>query len=136
MARLYYEKPKTAAALASGSPPALTEWAEKITKLIPSEIVAGYLTLVGLISKLTSNAPLWMWISVGACFVLTPLYLKKVAEPGKPIRNHLIVSAFAFIVWAYSVSGHLVVPNYYDAAVASIVLVLFTLISGVIPMDQ
>jgi len=136
MARLYYERPKTAAALASGSPQALDEWAEKITKLIPSEIVAGYLTLVGLISKLTSNARWWMWISVGVCFVLTPLYLKKVAVPGKPIRNHLIVSAFGFIVWAYSVSGHLVVPNYYDAAVASIVLVLFTLISGVIPMDK
>jgi len=136
MSRLYYAKPLARPGFTAGTDSKLSEWGEKVTKLIPAEIVAGYVTLVGLASKLGSFRTAMMWACLGACFVLTPLYLRKVAEPNKPMRNHLLVSAVAFLVWAYSVSGHLVVPAYYDAAAASIALVLFTLVSGVIPLDK
>ncbi len=133
MSRLYYEQPVGASA-AQGASGGAARFLEKVAKLVPSEIVAGYLVLVGLVPlvRIESSKP---WLNAAVfllCLVLTPVYLNRQAEPGKPKRTHLIVSTCAFVVWAYATSGALVVGHYYDPAVASIALVGFTLVSGAI----
>lgn len=114
------------------------EYGEKVAKLIPGEIIAGYVCLVGLIPliKFESVRPLAFAANFVLCLVLTPIYLNVQAERGRPKRNHLILSTVAFPVWAYAVSGGVVIPHLYDSAIASILLVLFTLVSGVIPLDE
>jgi hypothetical protein len=147
MSRLFYTKPSTPVVgilptAKSGSAMGFDDYAEKVSKLIPSEIVAGYLTLFGMVS-LISNPSTQKYVYViifAVCLVLTPIYLSKVAEKDKPKRNHLIVSTIAFIIWAYTTTGatlqSILTAAPFEQALASIILVIFSLISAVIPMDK
>jgi hypothetical protein len=151
MSRLYYEteRPQRDAAKGQfdqgkrtfkleqgGSSPEVKSFLEKIAKLIPSEVIAGYITLIGLLTALKNPGmrPVFYAIAFILCLVLTPIYLNYQADPGKPKKIHLIVSMFAFVVWAYATSGQQVVPQLYDPAIASFALVAFSLISGAIPL--
>jgi hypothetical protein len=121
----------------SAAPDAM-RYLEKVAKVVPSEIVAGYLTLVGFV-PLIRQATIRPWVYAAAfaiCVILTPLYMNAQADKAKPKRRHLILSTVAFIVWAYAVSGNAVAAPLYDPAVASILLVVFSLISGAIPLIQ
>ena len=114
-----------------------TETLEKIAKLIPSEVITGYSGLITLFLNVKGQKA--QYVAFGLTFVLglvlTPLYLNKMAEKGKPKRNHLILSTFAFIVWAYFTSGRQVVPNLYDGIWATATLFIFTMISGAVPLN-
>lgn len=111
---------------------------DKVSKLIPSEIIAGYLAMFGFV-PLVQNKALQsgvLWVIFGLCLIVTPIYLNRQAEKNKPKRNHLIISTIAFIVWAYATTGSTLVTDFYDAAIGSIVLVAFSLISAAIPLDK
>lgn len=144
MGRLYYEKqhdPTQPEAFA-GEGQGFNEYLDKIARLIPSEIIAGYLTMIGFVGSVkdTQAQNIITWIVFAIGLILTPIYLNKVAEAGKPKRNHLILSAFAFLVWAYVTTGkqllETISPNLFDQAVASIILVAFSLISAIIPLNK
>jgi hypothetical protein len=137
MSRLYYAKPPNQANLASGDQQsAAKDYLEKISKLIPSEVLALWLGLVGLIPavELPISKP---WLYAGAfvlCLILTPFYLSAMADKGKPKLVHLIVSTIAFPFWAYSISGASVIPKQYSPALAGMLILIFTAISGLIPL--
>ncbi len=148
MSRLFYEREKSTRsnggekAKAIGhneSETGVRAYLEKVAKLIPGEVLAAYLTMIGLatgindISENTQNIILWCIFSIGAVF--TPIYLNYMADQDKPKAVHLILSTVAFVVWAYQVTGDKL-PIWYNANVASIALILFTLISGVIPLKK
>ena len=144
MGRLYYEKkydPIQPRAF-EGEGKGFSDYLEKVARLIPSEIIAGYLTMMGFVGSVkdihTQNVIAWIVFSIG--LILTPIYLSNVAEADKPKRNHLILSTVAFLVWAYVTTGkqllETISPNLFDQAVASIVLVAFSLISAVIPLNK
>jgi hypothetical protein len=139
MERLYYPPPQVGGlASGGGTDVDVGQAAEKIGKLIPSELLTAYAALVSasmVIKYEAARLPV-AGICFAICLILTPLYLKRVATEGKPKRNHLIVSTIAFPVWAYLISGNQVVPQLYDAALATIVALLFSLISGLIPMNK
>lgn len=131
MARLYYEiseqTPRTRTRGKSSS-----EYFEKVAKLVPAELIAGYVALIGFV-PLIRNSNLHPWFfgaSFLLCLVLTPIYLNSQAEKGRPKRNHLVVSTVAFVFWAYAVSGSTTWPAIHDPAIASILLVAFSLVSG------
>jgi hypothetical protein len=114
------------------------QYLEKVSKLVPSEIIAAYVALVGLVPviRYQSVRPWMYWVIFVTCLVLTPIYLNALADQGKPKRNHLFLSTGAFVVWAYSVSGGAVVPSLHDPAIASITIITYSLVSGVIPLDR
>ncbi|MEA5258322.1 hypothetical protein VB264_11065 [Arcicella aquatica] len=144
MGRLYYEKkydptqPKAFAGEGQG----FSDHLDKVARLIPSEIIAGYLTMIGFVGSVKNiqvqNVIAWIVFAIG--LILTPIYLNNVAEADKPKRNHLILSTVAFIVWAYVTTGkqllQTISPDIFDQAVASIVLVAFSLISAAIPLNK
>lgn len=147
MARLYYEKSNILSLTDETPPPPqnLNNYLEKVAQLIPSEVIAGYLTMVGFVSSIknenTRDISLWVVLCIG--LVLTPLYLNHVATPGKPKRNHLIISTLAFLVWSYVITGEELLATIYPAnqnpfepALASIILVAFSLISAIMPMGD
>ncbi len=116
----------------------VNSYLEKISRLIPSEIIAGYLAMFGFV-PLVENVNVReyiIWIVFFMCLILTPIYLNMQAEKGKPKMNHLLVSSLAFVIWAYVTTGMKLVPGLYDAAAASIILVAFSLISAVIPLNK
>jgi hypothetical protein len=144
MGRLYYEKQNdpTQPKAFSGKGQGFNEYLDKVARLIPSEIIAGYLTMIGFVGSVkgiqAQNIITWIVFAIG--FILTPIYLNKVADAGKPKQNHLILSTIAFLVWAYVTTGkqllETISPNLFDQAVASIMLVAFSLISAVIPLNK
>ncbi|NMH87648.1 hypothetical protein [Flavivirga algicola] len=116
----------------------VNSYLEKISRLIPSEIIAGYLAMFGFVPLIenTKVRGYIIWIIFFMCLVLTPIYLNRHAEKGKPKINHLLVSSLAFVIWAYVTTGMKLVPGLYDAAAASIILVAFSLVSAVIPLNK
>ena len=144
MARLYYEKQPTPL-LESDVPveeKKATDYLEKVALLVPSEVIAGYLTMMGLTSAVSSMQArnITIWIVLLAGLILTPIYLNKVADKNKPKRNHIILSTIAFIVWAFATTGNQIFQSFnlgeFDPALASISLVLFTLVSGAVPLNK
>jgi hypothetical protein len=138
MSRLYYP-PLTKSSLARGEREGINgkEYLEKVAKLVPAEILTGYSALISLF--LTKSAAEKEW-ACGAFFVLgiilTPTYLNNMAEPGKPKTVHLVVSTIAFVVWAYFTSAYQVIPQYYDSTWATAALIVFSLVSGAIPLKK
>jgi hypothetical protein len=149
MSRLYYPPEVRAAASADrtrgvvdgddqGGGGSGSEWPQKIAKLIPTELVTAYGALGAAILTIEEEAwraPLYI-ASFVLCLVLTPVYLYRADANNLPKRNHLIVSTLAFPVWAYLVSGKVVVPNLYDAGLATVVAIVFSLVTGAIPMNR
>ncbi len=138
-ATLETEKDQTTLEVTDGG---VNEYLNKIARLIPSEIIAGYLFLMGG-AGLIKNGNVQMvayWVAFAVGLILTPVYLNKVAAENKPKINHIIVSSVGFIVWAYATTGATlsatIAPNIYDSAVASFILALFSLISGSIPLTK
>ena len=139
MSRLYYP-PIKLGELAGGEGAGLDtgDAAKKIGKLIPTELITAYAALVAAalsIQLIGVRLPIF-WGCFVLCLVLTPLYLNKVADPGKPKRNQLIISTIAFPIWAYLVSGNQVIPQWYDAGLATVIAIAFSLVSGLVPMNK
>ena len=120
---------------------------DKVVKLIPTEIVGAYMVLNGIIGLPASStaesmralsAPpvsddtlrLYLIQAVFAILlVLTPLYLAKVAKVTN--RRQLAVTTMSFVVWAYTLGGPFIVWGLYYPLVASVLLVIWSL---VVPM--
>lgn len=145
MGRLYYEKqilPVGEKETPVKSENRFNDYLNKVATLIPSEVLAGYLTMIGFVGAITNTHIkvyiAWTIFAVG--FILTPIYLNHVADENKPKRNHLILSTVAFIVWAYVTTGKQLLDFFstslFDQAIASIILVLFSLISAIIPLNK
>lgn len=137
MGRLYYDSDGKARLQSGEGDTKTKEYFEKIAKLIPSEIIAAYMAIIGLIPLIKNNSlhePFYYGTFL-VLLILTPLYFIKVADKKKPKTIHVILSSLAFIVWAYCISGATIVPNYFDSAISSIILIVFTLISGLIPLE-
>lgn len=120
---------------------------DKVVKLIPTEIVGAYMVLNGIIGlpaspvvadmRFPSAPPVsddtLRFYLVQAVFaillVLTPLYLAKIAKVTN--RRQLAVTTMSFVVWAYTLGGPFVVWGLYYPLVASVLLVIWSL---VVPM--
>jgi hypothetical protein len=143
MSRLFYEadpaRQKDFLRKGPGGGAATTKsYLEKVAKLVPSEVIIGFLTIVGFIPLIRFSS-LQMWFLWGAFLLglmLTPIYLNFQAEKGKPKKLHLGISTIAFMAWAYATSGEKMIPQLYDPAIGSIVLVVFSLISGAVPLRR
>lgn len=113
------------------------EYADRITRYIPSEVVAAYLVASGFAVD-AKNAGTWFIVIFTACIVTTPIYITRFTVTRKEAWTNSIMALLAFVVWAYA-SGvgffhHL---KWYDAPTASVVLILFTLVSGaVVPVSK
>lgn len=104
----------------------------RVAKYIPAEILAAYITALGLIK--TSDEPglrWWLYLAfLVLCFVMTPVYFNLLAEKGEPKTMQMVISSVAFLVWAYSLGGFFDEIKLYHSLVASLILIAFTLISG------
>jgi hypothetical protein len=95
---------------------------EKIVKLIPAEVVAGYSALIYLASHVTDES-LHIWL-YGVAFLVGL------------IATQMVLSTFAFVAWAYLTSGKQIIPQYYDIAGAGFLVVVVTLVNGCIPIRR
>ncbi len=99
------------------------DYAKILLKLIPSEIIAAYVTVAGLIP---GGNTMWLWgITVVLLILVTP-YLRKFQGVTSPL--HYAVSSISFVVWVFAIGGPFVTMSWYQSWMGSIVLILWTLI--------
>jgi len=122
----------------TGSTSTADGYLAKIIKLIPAEVVATYTGIFNLIDGLPKTwQPKWYWGTVIFFWVGTPVVLLLIGKrEGKlPGIAHLTISTIAFGVWAYAVSGAVVLGSpLFQPALAGIALLVFTFISGLVPL--
>jgi hypothetical protein len=117
--------------LARATDNSVKDYFERVAKYVPSEVLAAYLTLVGVIANAPMPRRLWLdLVSFLVGLVMTPIYLAKMADKNEPKRLHLVIASVAFVVWSYSLKGIFEDLRWYESITASVALVLFSLISG------
>jgi len=124
--------------LRSGEPTTdIKEYFDRVAKYIPAEVVAAYISANGVATLARSPGTLFTLI-FAACVLCTPLYITRFTSTRKEAWTNSVMAIAAFMVWAYATGGGLVTYlGWYDAPTASVILVLFTLVSGaVVPVAK
>jgi hypothetical protein len=97
-----------------------------LLKLIPSEIVAAYMVIDGLVP---GDKPYAKWVATGASMfllILTPIYLNKLYKVHKWLQ--ILFTTGSFVVWVYWMGGPFKYWGIHVPPIASIILVLWTLL--------
>ena len=94
----------------------------RLLKLIPSEVVAAYLAIQGIVPEESQK---WGLLVVSlVLFIITPFYLRKVQEVKQV--SQVFISSLSFIVWVYCMGGPFVLFNIHEPWIASVLLLLWT----------
>ena len=97
---------------------------DRLLKLIPSEIVAAYMVLAGIIPQ---DYAKWGLLIVSVILlVLVPFYLKLFQKVDRILQ--IIITTISFAVWVYSLGGPFKEWGIYYAWLSSVILILWTLI--------
>jgi hypothetical protein len=125
--------PAGAGRLRRGEPATdIKEYLERVSRYIPAEIVAAYISANGVATLAQKPGPLFGLI-FATCLVCTPLYITRFTSTRNEAWTNGVMAMAAFIVWAYATGGGLVTHlGWYNAPTASVILILFTLVSGAI----
>jgi hypothetical protein len=99
---------------------------DRLLKLIPSEIVAAYLVIEGMIPSGETHAPLVSLIAVLVLLILIPFYLNKTMNVKR--TGQIILTMVSFIIWIYSLGGPFALYGVHIGYVGSVLLVLWTLV--------
>lgn len=110
------------------------DYPSKVVKYIPVEIVAGFLTLDGILSA--SSVPTFAhWLVFILLLVLTPIYtwrfttvrsqaVKKLHLP--PAKAQIIIATVSFLIWVFAIGGPFKFLSGYNPVYGSVLLILFT----------
>jgi hypothetical protein len=115
---------------------------ERIAKYVPAEMLAFSIFINAILDqamkaggKLTAMAGFPVvhiaMVALAACMVSTPLFVWYVRQKGDAWFLNAIVSFFAFPVWSYAI-GNVAFYDYRDGNLAAILLVSFSLLSGLV----
>lgn len=104
-----------------------------LIKYIPSEIVAAYVCILGILYPQSSNANIPNcvgWVIFGMMVVITGAYIAKSTynKLQPPAYMQIIVSMFSFIIWAYTLGGPFKTTPHYDSRYGAITTILFTVL--------
>jgi hypothetical protein len=110
----------------------IKEYLDRVAKYVPAEVVAAYISANGVATQARAQGILFSLI-FAACLICTPIYITRFTNTRREAWINSLMGVTAFIVWAYATGGGLIkYLDWYDAPTASVILVLFTLISGAV----
>lgn len=105
-------------------------YVNRLLKLIPSETVALYMFLYGIIKSALSSPDqlvelqIWQWVTFAAVIVLNLFYLKKFHDVRDPVQYTILT--IAFVIWVLTIGGPFENLNFYKPFIGSLLLGLFT----------
>ncbi|MFL5386284.1 MAG: hypothetical protein ACJ8GN_27520 [Longimicrobiaceae bacterium] len=106
------------------------EYFDRVAKYVPAEVIAAYISASG-VATAASNPRTLAYLTFFVCLICTPLYITRFTETRKEAWTNGGMATIAFVVWAYATGGGLFqYLDWYDPPTASVILVLFTLVSG------
>jgi len=111
------------------------EYFDRLFKFIPSELVAGYIFVLGVVNQLTDagEIKIFQWLLLIVFCILTPLYLWRVQKVLK-VQQH-IISLLSFVVWVFALGGPFALSEWYNPVYGAILLPVFTLIVAIIEAE-
>ena len=140
---------------AHGGATQVDNYAVRIAKYVPAEVIAFYLAAdklfvpvaatpvqggadagTALVSKFIDAHGSYFAAGIFlVALIATPLYILQQSEKNQPWGIHAVMSSVAFVIWSYATQGALFLGNgLYDARLGSIAVLVYTLLSGfVIP---
>lgn len=139
MSRLIAPVRPGAALAASGQD---DDYVSRVAKYIPGEVVAAYTALLGILANMDVSVRDGFSIAAFAiCVVANVVYLRVLAKQSHPFGRQAVVSTIAFGVWSYAVGRDVGLfgddmLGWYEASIASFLLVSFTLVSGAVPAPK
>jgi hypothetical protein len=122
--------------------------ATRIAKLVPAEIVAGYVPLVAAAQSVGTDKDFQFKLACFALilgFILTPTYLFFAGKPGKNVVKwiNVVCSTIAFALWAYLLGGAFsmdqmkeYIGHPYDKQLGGFAVGAFTWIVACLPLKR
>ncbi|MGM0667978.1 MAG: hypothetical protein ACQETA_11710 [Bacteroidota bacterium] len=98
----------------------------RLLKLIPSEIVAAYLVIIGFIPEGYEHSKILLTAVTAILLIMIPFYLISFMSVKGPLQ--IIFTSMSFLVWVYSIGGPFVYYGIHEAVIGSVLLVLWTLL--------
>ena len=116
-----------------GGPPP-DNYAARIVKYVPADIVAAWLALVALLSPGGTAYRGLLWALFAVLMLLTPIWTVRVTrqEGRGPARIQAAVTTAAFAVWVFATGAPFAWLDFYDPAYGGVLIILFTLATGLI----
>jgi hypothetical protein len=99
-------------------------YTDRLTKYIPAEVVALYLTIDALVRSSPHFPAAFYWAVFLFCLFGTYLYLWRIEKVRKKLQLH--ISGGAFAVWVFAIGGPFAHLGWYDPIYAGILLPMFT----------
>ncbi|MEJ1938818.1 hypothetical protein WDZ92_52140 [Nostoc sp. NIES-2111] len=146
MARLVIPKSTSNAAFASARAEKLPPdtYTDRVVKYIPAESVTFFVLVDKVLIAYfgidkaeieSASLPTFVFFLSGAFIllglILTPVYLRRRALPGQPWTLHASISAIAFVIWTYTLSGSFfLLMGWHNAFVSAILAPLFTYVAA------
>ena len=118
---------------AAKKPVAKDDYATRVAKYVPSEVLAAYVAMMGIVMSMSSVdrlKPYLAWAAFVLCLAVTPIYLYRFAGAKRDKFFHMALSSVAFGFWSYALGGPFEISHLYRADVGSLLLIGFTLVSG------
>jgi hypothetical protein len=101
------------------------DYASRLLKYIPTETVAAYLALSGVVvSAAGQNRAAMLWAVFVFGLLLTPLYLRRVGNVRSWLQ--LGISTAAFAVWVFALGGPWSLLSWYEPYQGTLLLIAFT----------
>jgi hypothetical protein len=101
------------------------DYASRLLKYIPTETVAAYLALSGVVASANGqNRAAMLWAVFAFGLLLTPLYLRRVGRVRSWLQ--LVISTAAFVVWVFALGGPWALLSWYEPYYGTLLLIAFT----------
>jgi hypothetical protein len=112
-------------------------YVDRIIKYIPTEIVAAWIAIKGIITgAAASSKDVAMWSCFVILAILTPFYIAKAAKlaGSPPPVLQAAISTGAFIVWCFALGAPFdtVINPANQSLFGSLLLIVYTLVIGLI----
>jgi len=124
----------------SGKTSNVDNYLDKITKLIPSEILGVWITIKTMVEGNDSIPENSILLGIFMfCLFLTFAYIRLLPAEleKKPTVKQGIISVGAFMVWAIAIGGKPFISiSWYHPIYGSILMVLYTVVIPLIPLEQ
>lgn len=111
------------------SAPEPDDYFSKVVKYIPAEIVAGFVTLNGILLGDATIPQTVYWLVFVGLLALTPIYTWRVTRAANfPVAySQIIVATVSFAIWVFALGGPFSFFSWYKAVYGSILLIMYTL---------
>jgi hypothetical protein len=120
---------------ATGANAEVDTYVDRIVKYIPSDIVAAWIALTGLIAgaaDIPAAKTLWIVFAVMVAITFIWVWRQTRTASAPPSMVQALISTGSFVVWVFALGGPFANLSWYAPAYGSIVLILYTLISAMI----